>query len=318
MAKKDTSPNGLNILGRAWNELKRINWHEINRLCQQNFHIGLIGSERDVEAIKNWLISFPSQTSPDQSPIRMKCNTRLLARYITPIYIRSTGDKLDEKLIKSTTFCIVSPEYVKQVRRFKTEVYIFGNIGNEHLPTQVLAAHNDLRFALAYHFPIFRREHATIVIQDTAFQNTAWTVITSVPNTVPGPHQLVSIPFEGISDCIILSLNEMKMLFELVGLSGYTVVPYRQLPEIGVLIGMALLAQSTATSIIGKLPTRAGMVAKGALAYAFTYAIGEAIFAHVSYQQRVNGCFFRDSIREHYAEGVKIVNNIVNHKSETF
>lgn len=318
MAKKDTSPNGLNILGRAWNELKRINWHEINRLCQQNLHIGLIGSEREVAAMKKWLISFPGQASLEQSPVQVKCNTRLLTRYITSIYIGNANEKLDEKLIKSTTFCIVSPEYVNQVRRFKTEVYIFDNSGNEHLPTQVLAAHNDLRFALAYHFPIFRREHATIVIQDTAFQNTAWAVITSVPNTVPGPHQMVSIPFEGISDFIILSLNEMKMLFELVGLSGYTVVPYRQLPEIGILTGMALLAQSTATSIIGKLPARAGMVAKGALAYAFTYAIGEAIFTYISYRQKVDGCFFRDSIREHYAEGVKVVNNMINQKTEGF
>jgi hypothetical protein len=316
MAKKDTSPNGFNILNRAWNELKRINWHEINRLCQQNFNIGIIGSEREVEMIQNWLISFPRQTNQDQSPISVKCNIRLLAKYLTPIYIMDTGKKLDEKLIKSMTFCIVSPNYASQVRRFKTEVYIFDHLENEHLPTQILAAHNDLRFALAYHFPVFRREHATIVIQDTAFQNTAWTVISSVPNTVPGPHQIVAIPFEGISDFIILSINEMKMLFELIGLSGYSVVPYRQLPAIGILLAMALLAQNTATSILGKLPARAGTVVKGALAYAFTYAIGEAIFAYLSYRQNINGCFFRDKIRKHYAEGIKIVNDIVNQKEE--
>lgn len=304
MAKK-APVEGLNILGKAWSEVKKINWHEVNRLCQQNFHIGLVGSEQEISAMRDWLGSFPYVLANQCAKIGVKPEAKESAQYVTAIAPTEEGG-FDEKLIKSTTFCLAGAELANEIRRLKGDVYVFDQADSRRLTTQILSNHDDVQFALAHNFPVFRPELAQSVIQDTAFQNAAWALLTGLPNSLPGPHHILTTPFEGISDFAVLTLNQIKLMFELVGLSGYRVSPLYHIVEFATIVGLGKLAESAATNIIGKVAGRTGILAKGAIAYAFTWTIGETIFFYHSTGHRIDNETFIARFRHHHGRGKKV------------
>jgi hypothetical protein len=132
-----------------------------------------------------------------------------------------------------------------------------------------------------------------------------------MPNTIPGPHRLISAPFEGISDFAVMTLNEIKLMFEIVGLSGYRVVPIKRLVEIGFILSMAIAAEVFATNLIIRIPASGALAAKGAIAYAFTWAIGEGIYYHVNAGKPINSRTLTSSFKSHLAEGRKASSRIL-------
>lgn len=309
MARKNTV-EGINVLGKAWGEIKKINWHEVNRLCQQNFHIGLMGTDREIAAMQEWLRSYPYLVAGHSVKVTARAAVKNTDQYITVI-IPQDG-VFDEKLIKSTTFCLAGREMANEVRRLKGEVYLFDTVEHISLTTQILSNHREVQFALAHNFPVFRPELAQSVIQDTAFQNAAWALLSGLPGSVPGPHLLLTGPFEGITDFAILTLNEFKLLFELVGLSGYRVTPLAHIVEFALIIGLGKLAETLATNVLGKLSGRTGIIAKGAIAYAFTWTIGEAVFFYISTGRKLDGEAIVDRFRSHHDKGKLVAADMVS------
>ena len=110
----------------------------------------------------------------------------------------------------------------------------------------------------------------------------------------------------------ILTLNEIKLLFELIGLSGYRITPLYHVVEFAMIIGLGKLAETIATTAIGRLPGRTGIMAKGAIAYAFTWTIGETLFFYISTGNKLRGKEFADRFRGHHVQGKKVAAEIVS------
>ncbi len=301
MARKAPVQERLSIIGKAWSEIRKINWHEVNRLCQQNFHIGLVGSATESDAMKAWLQRMPYPGADGRAEGAAK---DFAPQQLSVIAVGADGP--DEKLVKATTFCLAGREMANEVRRVKGEVYLFDDTEREHLTTQILSNHPEVQFALAHKFPVFRPEMARSVIQDTAFQNAAWALFSGLPNTLPGPHLLLTSPLEGISDFTVLTLNEVKLLFELVGLSGKRVVPLYHVVEFAMIVGLGKLSETLAMQTVGRLSGRAGILTKGAIAYAFTWTIGEAVFMYINTGQKPGGAAFTDRFRMHFRRGRQV------------
>lgn len=305
MARKAPVQERLSIIGKAWSEIRKINWHEVNRLCQQNLHIGLVGSAAEIDAMKAWLQRVPYPAADGGANGGAGEPAKDLAPQQLSV-IAAGADGPDEKLVKSTTFCLAGREMANEVRRVKGEVYLFDADDRENLTTQILSNHPEVQFALAHKFPVFRPEMARSVIQDTAFQNAAWALFSGLPNTLPGPHQVLTSPLEGISDFTVLTLNEVKLLFELVGLSGKRVVPLYHVVEFAMIVGLGKMAETLAMQAVGRLSGRTGMLAKGAIAYAFTWTIGEAVYLYVNTGRKPGRSAFADRFRMHLRRGRQV------------
>jgi hypothetical protein len=309
-ARKEISMDDVNIISNAWGEIKKINWHEINRLAQQNYYIGLVGSPDDIAAMRAWLRTFPRYMSLDYIPNRTNYSFKEMEKRTVEISPEALDP--DDKLIKSSMFCLVTPEHMNQIRRNKVDCYRFEPNGDNHaLPPQILSNHIDMRFALSYNFPVFRSKHANREISNTALQNATWAILTGMPNTIPGPHRIISIPLEGISDFAFLTLNEIKLMFELIGLSGYRVRPLHHIIEFGIVLVMAMAAETMATNIISKMPTSLALLTKGAIAYAFTWTIGEAIFYYLNTGQKAGQHFIQQRFKRHYGAGKQVAQQII-------
>lgn len=300
--RRGASAEDVNILSKGWSEIRKINWHEVNRLAQQNFHIGLVGNKEQTTAMRTWLMSSPDLSMTAGRKGHPQVDEKELNKYLVEILPEQCD--ADEKLVKSTVFCLTTQELANCIRRHKTDCYLFDlDSDNESLPPQILSNYIDLRYALSHNFPIFRPKHANREINNTAFQNAAWAILTGVPSTIPGPHRLISAPFEGISDFTVMTLNEIKLMFEIIGLSGYRVAPIKRLVEIGFILSAATAAEVLATSLLVRVPASGALAAKGAIAYAFTWAIGEGIYYYVNAGRPINSHTLTSSFKNHLVEG---------------
>jgi uncharacterized protein (DUF697 family) len=297
------------IMVKIWDEVKKINWQEINRQTHKNFQIGLVGSKQQISEMKKWLKSFDYPLAIEYGS-KLKNDLKIIQDRIDDhtISFQISDGKIDERLIRTTAFCIVEKNYLNEIRRLNIETYTYDK-NKDSIPNKVHANHPELSFALSFNLPVFRVEHSNIEINSTAIQNTSWAIGTASPNIIPGPHQSFTAPIEAVADFTVLTANETKLLFELVGLSGYDVNPLNCLIEFGVTLGLAKMAETVATNMAGKLPAGAGLVAKGAIAYAFTWAIGEAIFFYISTGQKAGKKFFEDRIKFYFEKGKKIASD---------
>jgi hypothetical protein len=297
MAREETF-----IINKIWDELSGINMHKINRVCQHNLQIGLIGSSEMIEKMIKWLVSFPyaSLNLPIEGNYKIYNNKEVMKRLI--IVPTLVGAEINEKLIKASDFCIVEPCLANAVKEYHLEVYSF-DIKDTGLAAQILANHERIRFTLSHNFPVFRPEHAKIEIQETAIQNTAWVFISALPSFLPTPHRTIIAPLEMFADFIVLTVNEIKLMFEIIGLMGEK-IQLKHVLEIGLVFSLAKASKEIANLILRSIPSQSTLVVKAALAYAFTWAIGEAMVFFVVARQRVSLNFVIKRMKHHFKQGL--------------
>ncbi len=297
------------IVNKIWDELSQINMHKINKVCQQNLQIGLIGSESAIEDMITWLASFPyyGLKFPVPNNEEIRSNKEIMKRLF--IISATAGDQIDGEELKTSNFCIVEPSLANKVKQFHPEVYPF-DCNDAGLAGQILANNEKIRFALSHNFPVFRPEHAKFEIQETAIQNTAWVLIATLPTFLPSPHKTIVAPLHTFADFIILTVNEVKLMFELIGLLGEK-IQLKHLLEFVFVFSLAKIAREIATIILRSIPTQSALIAKGALAYAFTWAIGEAVVFFIVGRQRVGWSFLKKRMKYHFAKGITQAKSMV-------
>jgi hypothetical protein len=80
--------------------------------------------------------------------------------------------------------------------------------------------------------------------------------------------------------------------------------------EFGIILGLGKLAQSIAMTTLGRLPVRAAFIAKGAIAYAFTWTIGEAIFFYIATGHKLSRDAVSGNFRRHFARGKDVASEL--------
>ncbi len=297
------------IIHRIWNELSQINMHKINRVCQQNFQIGLVGSESAIQGMIAWLSSFSYRDL--ELPIlhndNIRSNKEMMKRLV--FLTVSAGEEINEEILNTSDFCIVEPSLVNQVKQLRSEIYPFDQHDTQ-LAAQIIANHERIRFALSHNFPVFRPEHAKIEIQETAIQNTAWVFISTLPTFLPAPHRTIVAPLEAFADFVVLTVNEIKLMFELIGLLGEK-IQFKHIIEFVFVFSLAKISREIAVLILKSIPTKVSLLVNGALAYAFTWAIGEAIVAFIVTRQRVGWRFLMQRVKYHYRAGLLSARNMM-------
>ena len=299
MAKeKKSKPN---IFEMFFDEAKKVNWNEVNKMTNRPISVGLVGSKENIGTITDWLYSMKYNLSFGAMPTvisSMKKSKKCLCFF-------DIDKEIDEKLLKSMSFCIVDEQSQDKVRRLQIPNYLF-NSDSEDFCQEILGDNEELLYPLAYNFPVFRPVVARGEIQKASIQNGAWAVGTTAPNIIPGPQQVVTVPIEAISDFAVLTANEIKLLFSLQGISGYKANPLKAAAEYVIVASLAKLAQTAATNTVGKIPAGAGLALKGAIAYAFTMAIGEALFFYMITGTKVGKDFFSKAMPEFIAQGKQL------------
>jgi uncharacterized protein (DUF697 family) len=120
-------------------------------------------------------------------------------------------------------------------------------------------------------FPFFRVPVAHYLINDTSFSNAAYAFSTSLAETVP----VVSVPI-AVADMIILTKNQLFLVYKLGLALGYSTRWQDYVGEFGGVLGSGFLLRQAARTLVGLIPVW-GIIPKTAISYAGTYAVGSAI-----------------------------------------
>ena len=147
----------------------------------------------------------------------------------------------------------------------------------ELLVTDLLAAREDLSLALARRFNPFRDRVTRDIIQRVSGENAMFAIMSALPNVIPS---LAEIPWafgEFASDTAVLTVNQIRMAFQLAAASDHAVGFSEQRSEIGSLVAGAFGWRSLAREFSGKIPFGGGLLPKAAIAYAGTWVAGASL-----------------------------------------
>lgn len=145
----------------------------------------------------------------------------------------------------------------------------------------VLQDNADFELPLARQFPGLRRTIVDRIIQAIARENAMFAVATALPDVIPN---MVELPWafgEWASDTAFLTANQVRMAFLISAACGKEIGFGEQK---GQMVGIGLGAfgwRAAARELAGKIPLGGGLIAKGAIAYAGTVAVGKGLeFLH--------------------------------------
>jgi hypothetical protein len=147
----------------------------------------------------------------------------------------------------------------------------------EDTVAEILREKDDLALGLARQFRVFRPAVIERVVHEVSRENALFAVATALPNVVPN---LIELPWafgEFASDTTFLTVNQMRMAFEIAAACGKAVGPAQQKFEMLGIAGGALGWRALARELVGHIPLGGGLIPKGAIAYAGTYLTGKGL-----------------------------------------
>jgi uncharacterized protein (DUF697 family) len=131
--------------------------------------------------------------------------------------------------------------------------------------------------------PLLREPVAEHLIRDTSRVNAQFAAISSLPANLPLIGGLVG----DMADVLVLTKNQVLLLFKLAGLYGRDLALGRQLlVEILPVVGGAFFWRSTARALVGLLPSLLGLLPKTLVAYTGTYVVGHMARYYYRYGDR--------------------------------
>ena len=244
----------LNLVKQVRSGLSVLNPEEIRKLSHRPVHIGLVAADdgyREMEAL------LEPATAEGEQPVR-------LAGFVHRAGDPGSPDTVDLVL------------YQQGIPR-PNGAYTF--YGNDPLRTvrEILDSNPKLAPALARRFPVFRGKVVDRIIKSVAKENAIFAVVTALPDVIPTLAEIPWIFGEFASDTAFITGNQIRMAFLIASACGREIGYSNQKTEMLTIAASAFGWRAIARELAGKIPLGAGLIPKGAIAYAATYAIGKAL-----------------------------------------
>jgi len=164
---------------------------------------------------------------------------------------------------------------------------------------EILRGNEDIELALARQFLPFRHRVVERTIHAVAAENALFAVATALPDIIPS---LIELPWalgEFASDTVFLTGNQVRMAFVIAAAYGREVGFMSQKGALLTIAAGAFGWRALARELTGKIPLGGGLIPKGAIAYAGTYAVGKSLELYYG-----NGNPSRGQRRSIYREGL--------------
>lgn len=176
---------------------------------------------------------------------------------------------------------------------------------------QFVAARPEEALALARLLEPVRHEYTRQTIHQVSRENALFSIVTSLPNIVPGIAQLPWIVGEFASDTAVLTANQIRMAFLLAAASDRQVGFREQQREIGSIVAGAWGWRAGARQLVSKIPFGGGIIPKAAVAYAGTWVVGAALDRLYRFGYGLSREERDKAYEEAYARGRQVASNLV-------
>jgi hypothetical protein len=187
----------------------------------------------------------------------------------------------------------------------------------ERTISDILNAREDLGLALARNFDPFRRPVVERLINSIARENAIFAVASALPNVLPS---LLELPWsigEFASDTAFITMNQVRMAFLVAAASDQRVGYGEQKVELGSILAGAFGWRALARELVGFIPLGAGLIPKGAIAYAATYVLGKGLEHFYGVGYGYTRAQRRDAYQVAYERGKSVVGAVVHRHGAT-
>lgn len=138
---------------------------------------------------------------------------------------------------------------------------------------EIIQKRPELQLSLARHIYPFRAPVVNDIIKTVSKENALFSLATAVPSILP----FISLPWavgEFASDTAFLTMNQVRMAFQIAGASDRNIGYREQRAEMASLVAGAFGWRALARELVGHIPMGGGLIPKAAVAYAGTYVVG--------------------------------------------
>ncbi len=162
--------------------------------------------------------------------------------------------------------------------------------------------------ALARHLPAFRSVVTSALIDDVAFSNAVYSLGTGVLEVNP----ITGLPLN-VADMVILTKNQAIMSYKIALAMGLTGDFKAIMPQLAAVVGSGFVFRQLARGLIGLVPGL-GILPKIGVAFAGTYATGEAVRRWCASGERLNSAALRDVYNGALARGKEIARGLLDRR----
>jgi hypothetical protein len=278
----------LPILKEIGIAFRNLNPKDVRELAERDFTLGVLAVD---EAVWAEIVSFliPDDTSP--------AKTQEAGRHILRMAAESDFARCEAGLAEPG---LPHPSYF----------YSFDGGNPASSFEQLLEDHEDLWLPMARRFPGLRDLAIEQIIWKISKENALFTVATAVPNIVP----VVSLPWaagEFASDTAFLTINQVRMAFLIAAASDRDIGYNAQKTQIGSIVAAAFGWRALARELVSKVPAGGGLVCKGLISFAGTYAVGKSLERLFRFGRGLTREERRQYYEEAYERGRAVVQQIV-------
>lgn len=267
------------VLKQISHAMKTLNPTEVRAMADRDVHVGVLAADDDVAAeIFSYLL--PSEFSEER--------------------VRQAGRRI-VRVSSEADFAACTVGFAERGVPHPENFYRFQPSNPLAAVQEILDEHEEDALALARWFPPFRDEVIERTIWKICKENSMFTVATAVPNVVPSVFTLPWAAGEFASDTAFLTMNQVRMAFLLAAASDHDIGYAEQRAQIGSIIAAAFGWRALARQLAGKIPAGGGLVSKGLVSFAGTYAVGKGLEKFF----RVGQGLTRDERRRHYDDAVR-------------
>lgn len=295
------------LLSQVWKAFKELNPKNVAEEAERAVRVGVVGPTELIQEAAAYLLGedlaafdqagdvlilLPTPLAPAAPSLLPKCDAVLRADH---------GEHLPG-VAKERVFEFASindlPGAIKKIVEKK-------ELGYAHI-------------ALARALPAFRRETAMATVQTISIENSVFVASTSLGNVIPNPLQPLTSVAESLGDIVVLTANQVRMLFRLAAMYDRGIGFRPQAPEVASILGAAFGWRSVARSLAGKIPFGGGVVPKAAIAFAGTWAIGDGIIFYYTTGRKLTQQEMRQRFDLAYERGREVAEVIAGRMKDAY
>ncbi|HEX6288152.1 MAG TPA: hypothetical protein VFZ66_03130 [Herpetosiphonaceae bacterium] len=311
-------------LSNVWNTIREINVGDIRERAEQPVHLAIIGVPEDRSAVIRALYAGPSRYGPAERAVIREYDVPLPrdrqsevgrsdlallvvdARAEVSVDAESVADKLAILAIPRVVLLIGAEQMPRTdgggMWYLPGALTVFAPDAETATLIRLLAPAvveqlpDELRVAAARQLPGLRDAVARALVGDSSFSNASYAFTSGLSEMVP----VLNIPLNA-ADMLVLTKNQALLVYKLALAFGAPADFQAQMREVMPVIGSGFLWRQVARQLVGLIPGF-GILPKVAVAYAGTYATGQAAAVWYRSGEVLSG----DALRGLYKQAIEI------------
>lgn len=273
-----------------WNILKTVTVRPIADAAAQSFAIAVVGEEAACEMVLQALEPGAAVHPSIRS-------------------YRSTSEEDGFPQSSGSFDIVIDAGGGRGAEPVRAPIYSISDLGGwDATVERILDEREELLLAMGRRFPGLRDAVSRRVIRETAVANAEFAMLNALPGLFPVLG--IILPTAAVGDMVILAKNQAMMLYRLAAIHELPLDVRSRAQDLAPLLGNAFGWRAVAREVLGFVPGGVGLVAKGAVAYAGTVAVGEALRRYYTLGQRPSRSQFARLYREALAGAREVAGEI--------